>query len=124
MGYRLHTAAKYEVEYGSTSGFNWGQNHLNQIIECLADGDFWCNDQDCIEAADMLEASRENLCKNIDNIITPNPKWEGQETLDELIEEMENDKRCDIDRVYLYTKLKELIEQADARNTYIHFTWF
>ena len=124
MGHRLHTATKYEVEYGSNGRFNWGQNHLNPIIECLADGDFWCNDQDCIEAADMLEASRENLRKNIDNIITPNPEWDGQEILDELIEDMENDKHCDIDRVYLHTQLKALIEQADARNTYVHFSWF
>lgn len=124
MGCRLHSATKYEVEYGSNACFNWGQKHLNGIIECLADGDFWCNDQDCIDGADTLEASRENLRANIECIITPNPDWEGQETLDELIEDMENDKHCDIDRAYLYKQLKALVEQADAREDYVHFSWF
>lgn len=124
MGYRLHTATKYEVEYNLEGRFNWGQNHLNSIIECLADGDFWSNGQDCIEAANMLEASRENLIKNIDNIITPNPDWEYQETLDKLIAKMENDKQCAITREYLHTELKRLIDEADARNAYIHFSWF
>ena len=122
MGHRLHSATKYEVEYSTNARFNWAQNHLNPIIQCLADGDFWCCNQDCIEAADTLEASRESLIKNIDNIISPNPDWDGQETLNELLEDMENDNQCDIDRVYLHTHLKALIEIADSRNAYIHFS--
>lgn len=124
MGCRLHSATTYEVEWGSNAVFNWGQNHITPIIECLADGDFWCDDQDCIEGASMLEASRENLIKNVEHIITPDEDWENQETLDELIEDMENDDSCNIDRAYLYKELKRLIEQADARNNYIHFSWF
>lgn len=124
MGCRLHSATKYEVEWGINSVFNWGQNHITPIIECLADGDFWCDNMDCIEGASILEASRENLIKNVDCIITPNNDWDGQETLDELIENMENDKQCAITREYLHTELKRLIDEADTRNTYIHFSWF
>ena len=79
---------------------------------------------DCIEGASILEANRENLIKNVDCIITPNKDWEEQETLDELIENMENDKQCAITREYLHTNLKRLIDEADARNAYIHFSWF
>ena len=57
-------------------------------------------------------------------IFTPDEDWENQEVLDELIEDMENDDSCSIDRAYLYKELKRLIGQADARNNYIHFSWF
>lgn len=124
MGCRLHSATKYEVEYGSNGRFNWASHRINPIIECLSDGDFWCDEQDCIEGAKILEGNRENLLKNVEHIINPNPEWENQEVLDELIEEMENDKDCDIDKEYLYTHLKNLIENADARCNYVHFSWF
>ncbi|MBO7241567.1 MAG: hypothetical protein J6U90_03865 [Methanobrevibacter sp.] len=77
-----------------------------------------------IKGATILEASREKLIKNVDYIIAPNNDWDGQETLDELIEYMENDKECAITREYLHKELKRLIDNADARNTYIHFSWF
>lgn len=124
MGCRLHSATKYEIEWGINSVFNWGQNHITPIIDCLADGDFWCDNMDYIEGATIIEASRENLIKNVDCIITPNYDWDGQEALDDLIEDMENDKECAITREYLHKELKRLIDEADARNTYIHFSWF
>ena len=124
MGMRLHTAHKYEVEYGSNGKFNWASHRINPIIECLADGDFWCDDQDCIDGAKVLEGNRENIIRNVEYIITPNPEWENQELLNELIEDIENDKNCSIDRQYLYKNLKQLIESADSRCNYIHFSWF
>ena len=124
MGCRLHSAKKYEVEYTSKAVFNYASHIINPIIECLADGDFWCDNQDCIEGASILEASRENLIKNIEHIITPDEEWENQEALDELIEEMEDDDSCSIDREYLYKELKSLIEYADTRCDYVHFSWF
>lgn len=123
MGYRLHSHAKHEIQYSEHAVFNWSNNHINPIIECLADGDFWA-DSDYIEGANNLEASRENLLKNVEKIITPDPDWEEQETLNELIEEMENDEECKISRQYLYEKLKALIEEADPRNCYVFFSWF
>lgn len=124
MGCRLHSATTYEVAYNSKAVFNWASNRINPIIECLSDGDFWCDEQDCIEGAKILEGNRENLLKNVEHIINPNPEWENQEVLDELIEEMENDEDCDIDKEYLYTNLKNLIENADTRCDYVHFSWF
>lgn len=123
MGYRLHSHARHEIKYSEHAVFNWANNLINPIIECLADGDFWA-DSDDTSYANNLEASRENLLKNVEKIITPDPDWEEQETLNELIEEMEKDKGFNIDRQYLYEKLKALIEEADPRNCYVFFTWF
>ena len=124
MGCRLHSATKYEVKYSSDGNFNWGQKYINPIISCLSDGDFWCDNSDYIEGATILEASRANLSKNIDKIITPNNEWENQEELNELINDMENDANYHIDRNYLYQSLKSLIEQSDNNCNYIHFCWF
>ena len=38
MGKRLHSAIKYEVKYETNGRFNWGGDHVNPIIECLAEG--------------------------------------------------------------------------------------
>jgi hypothetical protein len=124
MGHRLHTATKYEVKYAVNGRFNWASGHINPIIICLAEGDFWASDLDCYEAADTIEANRHNLLNNLDKIINPNPEWEYQEELDELIGYMENDKECNVDRQYLYDELKVLIEQSDPNCTNVHFAWF
>lgn len=124
MGKRLHSAIKYEVKYNTNGCFNWGGDHVNPIIECLAEGDFWCNDYDYMGGADTLEASREALLANVDKIINPDPEWENQEELNELLEEMENDNDCSIDRQYLYDELKEMVEQSDPNCIYVHFAWF
>ena len=41
MGHRLHTAVVYKVEYGLNASFNWAQEHINNIIETLAEGDIF-----------------------------------------------------------------------------------
>lgn len=124
MGHRLHSATKYEVKYETNGRFNWASGHINPIIECLADGDFWSNEPDYCGAADTLEANRNKLLTNIERIINPDPEWENQEVLDELLEDMENDSDCEFDRQYLYTELKILIEQSDPKCIYVHFAWF
>ena len=122
MGHRLHVATKYEVEYDSGAYFNWSSENINPIIECLSEGDFWSNDNDFLEAADTLEASREVLLRNLPNILTPNSEWENQEELNEKIEELE--RKCGIDRQYLYDCLKSLVESSDPNNDLVHFAWF
>lgn len=123
MGHRLHSHAKHEIQYGEHAVFNWANYRINPIIECLADGDFWADNDNTGDALN-LEVSRDNLIKNVEKIITPDPNWGNQEELNELISDMEKDKMCNIDRQYLYEKLKALIEEADQRNSYIYFSWF
>lgn len=123
MGCRLHSHKKHEIKYSETASFNWGAIRINPIIECLAEGDFWA-DSEYSGDANNLEASRDNLIKNVEKILTPDPNWENQEELDELISDMEKDKMYDIDRKYLYDSLKLLIDEADPRNSYIYFSWF
>lgn len=124
MGHRLHTATKYEVKYNIDGVFNWGSEHINPIIECLSEGDAWFSDSDFIGCANTCEGARDKLLANVERIITPNPEWEHQEELNDLINEMENDSECNIDRQYLYNELKSLIEQSDPNCNYVHFAWF
>lgn len=123
MGHRLHSATKYEVKYDSCGRFNWAQSHINYIVELLAEGDVYY-DQDEICYSDRVEANRERLIANIEKIKTPDPEWENQEYLDYEIKKMEEDKECDISRDYLYSSLKGLIDQADPNNEYVYFLWF
>ena len=43
MGLRLHSASKYEIEYGDKADFNYQQDKINAIIDALAEGD--CDDE-------------------------------------------------------------------------------
>ena len=124
MGYRLHSAIKYEVSYGSDAYFNMGSNYINRIIECLAEDTFWCNDSEYYENADEIEADRETLLKNLPRILNPDYSWGNQDELDYVIEEMENNSECGIDRQYLHDGLKSLIESADSNNSFVRFSWF
>lgn len=124
MGYRIHTATKYEVKYGSGSYFNWASNYINRIIEALGEGEVFYNDEYDICNASEIEASREKLTQNLDKIITPNPDWDYHEDLEEVIRDMEQDKECGITRDYLHSSLKTLISDADPNNDMIHFAWF
>lgn len=122
MGHRLHSAIKYEVKYGDCA-FNYAQPHINPIIEILAENECYYEGE-YLDYADNLSASREKLVKNVEYIKVTESDWEGQEDLNELIEYMENDDECDIDREYLYKQLKHIINQSDPNNDYVHFAWF
>lgn len=122
MGHRLHSAIKYEVKYGDCA-FNYAQNHINPIIEILAENECYYEGE-YLDYADNLSASREKLVKNVEYIKVTESDWEGQEDLNELIENMENDDECSIDREYLYKQLKHIINQSDENNDYVHFAWF
>lgn len=123
MGHRLHSATKYEVVYGTNGRFNWSSEHINPIIECLAEGDCWFSDE-YIGSADTCEGARDKLLANVERIINPNPEWEHQEELNDLLNEMESDRECYVDAHYLYSQLKILIEQSDPTCDYVHFAWF
>lgn len=122
MGHRLHSAIKYEVKYGDCA-FNYAQSHINPIIELLAENECYYEGE-YLDYADNLSANREKLVKNVEYIKVTESDWEGQEDLNELIEYMENDDECGIDREYLYTQLKKIINQSDENNDYVHFAWF
>lgn len=123
MGHRLHSAKTYKVEYGSNSSFNWAQEHINPIIDILAEGDTF-SEGECLEYANTLQAHRGTLIANVEKIKTPDNNWSNQEELEELIEAMQNDSSCDIDRDYLYTQLKATILESDPDCDYVHFSWF
>lgn len=123
MGHRLHSAKKYDVQYSDTAAFNYAQNHINPIIEILSENDCYY-EGDCLDYADTLEGNRGKLQENVERILTPDNDWGFQEELDELIEYMEEDEDCNIDRQYLYNCLKSMIENSDENCPYVHFAWF
>lgn len=123
MGHRLHTAVVYKVEYGLHASFNWAQEHINNIIETLAEGDIFCEGED-LDYANTLQAHRGTLLANVDKIKTPDENWPNQEVLEEQIGNMLNDETCSIDRDYLYQQLKAHINSSDADCDYVHFAWF
>ena len=123
MGHRLHSAKTYKVEYGTNSSFNWAQDHINPIIELLAEGDVFTEGED-IEYANTLQANRNTLIEIVEKIKTPDENWPNQEELEYQIENMLNDDTCDIDRDYLYKQLKATIMESDADCDYVHFAWF
>lgn len=45
MGYRLHSAKKYDIQFGDASAFNWCQNEINEILYCLTEGDMAYDDE-------------------------------------------------------------------------------
>ena len=123
MGHRLHSAKTYKVEYGTNSSFNWAQDRINPIIDILAEGDTF-SEGECLEYANTLQAHRGTLLANVEKIKTPDNNWSNQEELEELIDAMQNDCSCNIDRDYLYTQLKATILESDPDCDYVHFAWF
>ena len=121
----LHSAIKYEVEYGLKSNFKWKNHVINPIIAILAEEQYSFDgayNGEELENATTVTANRINLLKNIDKIILPDENWEYQEMLDEEINLIE--VYNDISREELHKNLKELIEQSDSRNKDVFFAWF
>ena len=121
----LHSAIKYEVEYGLKSNFKWKNHVINPIIAILAEEQYsfdGVHNGEELENATTVTANRINLLKNIDKIILPDENWEYQEMLDEEINLIE--VYNDISREELHKNLKELIEQSDSRNKDVFFAWF
>lgn len=123
MGQRLHTAVKYEIDYGTQAKFNWKANYVNPIIDILSEND--CSfDGDDINYALAITANRVNLLANIDKIIKPSEQWEWQDDLDEALSRLQYDECEPMTKEYLHEHLKKLIEQSDSRHEYVYFFWF
>lgn len=121
----LHSAIKYEVEYGLKSNFNWQNHVINPIIAILAEEQYsfdGAHNGEELENASTVTANRINLLKNIDKIISPDENWDYQEMLEGKINLIE--VYHDISREELHKNLKELIEQSDSRNKDVFFAWF
>ena len=122
MGVRLHSAAKYEVVYSQTASFNYGHEHINNVLFALTEGDLWY-EGDFLDSANMLNGDRHLLLKNVEKIITPDNDWYYQEELDETIAKMERDPYFGYTRQTLYEDLKKIIEQGDPTEDKVHFFW-
>lgn len=122
MGYRLHSAKKYDIQFGDASAFNWCQNEINEILYCLAEGDM-AYDDESLACSKMLWGNRAKLQKNIARIISPDSTWEYQEELNEKLENLVKNYH-DITNYSLFRNLKKIIEQSDPNCQDVHFAWF
>lgn len=122
MEHRLHSAKKYEIQYGDASAFNWCQEEINEILYCLAEGHM-AYDDESLACSKTLWGNRANLQKNIARIISPDSAWEYQEELNEKLENLCK-KYHDITNYSLFRNLKVIIEQSDPNCEDVHFAWF
>lgn len=122
MGLRLHSAKKYDIQYGEACAFNYCQEELNEIIDKLAQNDISYNDES-LRFSNTVWANRKNLIENVDKIVTPDPEWDFQEEMDEYIDSLIK-KNPDLSREIIHQRLKTIIEQSDPNCSDIYFSWF
>jgi hypothetical protein len=124
MKTKLHSAVKYEIEYGSNSTFNNSiMPFINHIINILSEETAMFSDDDAWVYSDSVIANRATLISNIDKIITPDSKWDFQEELEFQLKQINSYNKSN-DRKYVYENLKAIIEQSDSRCKDIHFAWY
>jgi hypothetical protein len=124
MKTKLHSAVKYEIEYGSNSTFNKSiMPFINHIINILSEETAIFSDDDAWVYSDSVIADRATLISNIDKIITPDSTWDFQEDLEFQLKQINSYNKSN-DRKYVYENLKVIIEQSDSRCKDIHFAWY
>ena len=119
MGKRVHVCKKYDVEYGSTEGFNWGQEGFYALLQELG-AEPLCDAPDGW-AADDFECATEDYDDAIANLRT---YIKAPETLEnrELIASylsalvMTAEDVLDI--------MESFKSEADTRDGYLHFSCF
>lgn len=111
MGYRLHYATKYQVEYEG-GHFNHKQEEINILLHEYCDGLSW--DGDFVEYSDRLEVPRSELIALIYEISKDREKFE------EWIKEHDFDYSPED----LIAILAEWIAKSDSRNDFVVLSWF
>ena len=109
MGYRLHYAKAYHVEYGG--GYF---NYKTQINRLLADECYAFYNEESPENSDRLEVARISLQEFVADI-KKNPK-----TYEEYISKNGWDYSLE-DFIAIF---EEMIEKSDQRNDFIVISWF
>lgn len=124
MKTKLHSAVKYEIEYGSISTFNKSiMPFINHIINILSEETAIFSDGNAWVYSDSVIADRATLISNIDKIITPDSTWDFQEELEFQLKQINSYNKSN-DRKYVYDNLKAIIEQSDSRCKDVHFAWY
>lgn len=109
MGYRLHYAKSYHIEYGG-GYFNY-KTQINQLLVEKCNAEF---NNDSPENSDILEVDREKLREFVSEIKS-NPK-----TYQEYISKNGWDYSLE-DFIAMF---EEMIEQSDQKNEFVPLFWF
>lgn len=104
MGYRLHFAKTYHVEYGGGS-FNWQSEEFAQMLSENMENDFYNDEQDSYE---ILPSDLQEYIEKVRKLAPEEPsKYFGDYT---------NKEEADA--------LQEIIDGYDKTNDYIKLEWF
>lgn len=113
MGYRLHCATKYIVEYLSGSTFNYKcEEFHNLLTACGADytGDCWDSD---------FEVTKEDWSKAIEKLKTLNSLEAGEQSeIQEAISRMEYSVE------EIISSMQNFLACAEPNSEYLHLSYF
>ena len=108
MGYRLHVATKYDVEFGG----GWFNNSADEVTDFIVE---LCKDEDCFISEDgsMLEISKDALASGIERL-------REYETIELPVEIQDLGYSAE----ELVMILKEMLNRSEPRLDYIVMKWF
>ena len=113
MGNRLHCAKTYKVEYGETTGFNWGVQEFHYLLDNLGvyyTGESWDDTFDVYK--DEFKVGINKL-RDYDNL-----------TEDERFDIYQNLKELGYTREETIEKLESYLKESEESIDYIHFCFF
>lgn len=108
MGYRLHSASKYNVKFGPHNSFG----HLyafdvNNVIQAVIP-DAW-GDANTIEDSAVIEINKESMQEGI---------YKLRQTKEAFLADQS------VSNEYMANELQALLDQSDPDNDFIRLEWF
>ena len=121
MGVRAHIIKKYVVEYGESSGFNYGMEFLANLI-----GEFCPNawlGGEYNSAAAIWEVPRNEFVDMVTEITAMPAKTFTEKVKDDWGTCFLADEVKEYTKKYVLGKFNEWLEESDPNDDYIRFGW-
>lgn len=109
MGYRLHAATLYKVEYGAGT-FNHESEKINHLLTECPSFIYYGDDYD---TSTEIEVDRSDLTTLIHRLRS-----------DEFAEHYEEEYDIGTDRNFIADELQSFLDEADPDNEFIHLSWY
>lgn len=109
MGYRLHAAKLYKVEYG-TGTFNHESEKINHLLRDCPSFIYYGDDYD---SPTEIEVDRSDITTLIHRLRS-----------DKFAEHYEEEYGISTDRNFIADELQSFLDEADPDNDFIHLSWF
>lgn len=113
MGYRLHVAKKYEVEYSSSLGFNYEVVEFHKLLTSLGisyNGETWDDD---------IEVCKDDWKKGISKLKSYEQlEAEGAKGIEEALDELEEPVE------EIINTMERILTESDHKNEYMLLSFF